>query len=1116
MKTNLPGVLFRINKCALYSIVFQVLFHSFAIATDKVSPKESLEEITTSIGFDKVKLGEALRVLEKATGFQFTYRESKIPKTTVTIKKEKRSLADLLRSISGQSGVAFKRVDNIIYVKPIEKAGEIIIELPTEKEVSISGKVTDEGGEPLPGVNILVKQTTIGTVTDIDGNYRLSVPEDATTLVFSSVGYMSKEVEINHRKVIDMVMDTDTKTLDEIVVVGYGTQRKVNLTGAVSTVNTEELEGQPAINVASSLQGRMPGVYITQSSGLPGREGVDILIRGVGTMNNSNPMILIDGLESTQAALSAINPNDIENLSVLKDAAAASIYGTRAANGVILVTTKRGKGKPTISYNASFGVQKATRLPDHVSSADYARLLNEANINEGKAPIYTDDEIRKFETGEDPFNYPNTDWVDLMFSKAGFYHNHDVSLSGGSDMSKYRISLEYLDQDGIMEVSNHKRYNLRINLDNKVTKWLNMGLNASLTHNDFLEPVPSIQNGVREFFRQANMIPPTVANKYEDGTFQAWSNGNPIAWLDAGSNLRRKNYNFLGSIFGEVTLMEGLTLKGIMGANFSLDDDKRHKKVVHYGDGTTQGPTQVTDVNRRNRTIYLQSYLNYEKTIRAHEFKVMLGVSSQSEEYNENSAFRNNFPSNELNQLDVGDIEGMRNGGNAFEVKLASYFGRVNYILAGKYLFEINTRIDGSSKFAPDYRWGTFPSFSVGWRVSEERFMKAINWVEELKIRTSWGKLGNHNIDNYLYIARFALGQNYPFGGGMHSGAAQVVADVPDISWETSTEFNIGIDAGFFNNKLSLSLDYYNRLTEDILVNVPVSVVYGLPAPTVNDGSMRNRGIEVLLTHRNAIGQLNYSVSVNGTYNKNKVIRLANPSKGGLIRVEGEPWNSYFGYEHIGFHQTDDDADSEPHIAGLPVKAGDLKYKDQDGNGVIDDNDRVVLGNTIPEFTYGLSITMDYKGFDLSAFFQGAEKVYRTLGGNIEWPFADGGSALAAHLDRTLVENGAIVKEGHYPRTLLGGPRNLNAQMSSFVVHDASYLRMKNLQIGYNLPKTLLEKIHLSKARIYVSGQNLFTITSFPSDFDPEVYGDWTTASGSANYRYPQVKFYMMGFNLTF
>jgi TonB-linked SusC/RagA family outer membrane protein len=966
----------------------------------------------------------------------------------------------------------------------------------------VKGVVLDNQQIPLIGVSVSISGAKTGTITDVNGNFSLDVA-NGSKIKISYMGYISQEIVANNQSNIRIILLEDTKSLDEIVVVGYGAQKKVNLTGSISTVSAKDLKSMPANNVASMMQGRMPGVTITQNSGQPGKEGITIRVRGVGTMNNSDPMVLVDGLESS---MNDINPADIESITTLKDASASSIYGTRAANGVILITTKRGaEGKPKLSYSGYAGYQKATNLPKHLSSAEYAQLLNEGLKNEGKTAQFTQAEIDAFKSGK----APNTDWLDLLLQGSGFTQNHNVSVSGGTEAAKYMVSLAYYNQEGLVKNTKQDRYTTRINFDSKLNKWLKFGVNSSLSQRLITQPTnPFVGIGVDQFFRQANRIPNTIANKDAEGVFiKSHVDGNPIAWIEAGGNGQSIYSHALGSSFLEVELMKGLSIKGLAGIDYSLDDGRTHVKNVIYSGGITQGPNSKQDYLSRSMTSTMQMTLNYDKKIQDHSFKVLLGTARESYSNYTTTAYRKNFPSDLLTDLDAGSTEGMTADGSSNETRLGSYFGRLNYDFMGKYLLEATVRRDASSKFSPELRKAVFPSFSAGWRLSEESFMKNIDWLNNLKLRGSWGKLGNHKTSSYQYLSTISAGQGYPFAGAMVDGASQTKANNPFITWETTTELDFGVDAEMFNGLLTLGFDYYDRLTEDILTKLPVSATYGLDAPVSNIGSMNNKGIEIQLGHRNKVGDIEYNISTYAAYNKNNVVKYPNPSTGDQVYREGDAWGSFYGYECIGKFQSDDEAKTLANRTGTE-KAGDLRYKDQDNDGKITAKDKIVIGNTNPNITFGITLDLNYKQFDFSAFFQGAADVYRTFNREIFWGFIDGANVQERLLDRTIVENGKVVKEGYYPRIL---PNNyaINSSLSTFTVMKSDYLRMKNIQLGYTLPKSITGK-DIQRARFYVSGQNLLTFTSFSKDADPEV------ASGYASYSYPQVKFFTLGLDITF
>lgn len=978
----------------------------------------------------------------------------------------------------------------------------VLSNIATAQEIDLIGKVVDSiARTPLPGVSISVEGKTINTTTDNDGNYSLRTSATAI-IIFSSVGYNDREVFVQNQKVINVEMSRKTSQLSDVVVVGYGTQKKVNLTGSVASIGGDKLAGRPVTNMSTALQGELPGVTVIQQSGQPGRDNGIIRIRGVGTMNDAGPMVVVDGIISSMEDL---NPNDIESISVLKDASASAIYGSRAANGVILITTKRGKsGTPKISYNGYAGWQKLTNLPEYLNSYEYARLLNEGYKNEGKPARYTDEELEKFRTGSDPVNYPNTDFMGLLLSGSGLQQSHNLSVAGGSEASRYLLSLGYLDQVGLIKNTNSDRYNVRFNLDSKVSQHFSLGLTTNFSRQNINEP-SGVKgwSGIGAVLRQMARIPPTALNKYPDGSWGRYIDGNPIAWAEDGGISNDIVSHALGNIFGELKILKGLKLRGDAGIDYNLLDRSIHQKDIHYGDGTSQGPNNLSDRVGRSTRIILQSILTYQKTISNHNINALLGTSREALRYDEDNGYRQNFPNNDLTELNAGDVLGMTNSGYSYETRLGSYFGRLNYDYKGKYLLEGSMRYDGSSKFAEDKRWGLFPSFSAGWRISEEPFMKSISAVNNLKFRGSYGAVGNNSTGDYQFIPKIALGQNYPFGGTITAGAAQLAASNPNLQWEKSTTFNIGFDLGLFNDKFTFTGDYYNRYTNDILTAVPVSSIYGLPAPTVNAGAMRNKGFEFLIGHNNQIGDFSYNTSFNISFNQNKVEKFANPSKGWRIQAEGFEWNAFYGYENIGKYQTDEQVQTAPKVPGTPVQKGDLMFKDQNKDGKIDASDRVVLGSDVPGVAYGLNLGFKYKNISLSVFGQGAAEVHQLLANEIYFPFVNGAEATRKNLDRWTPET----PNGRFPVTHVDQTYNFD-NISSFQVVNSSYFRLKSLQLGYSFPKGITS-LKINQIRVYVSGQNLLTISKLDSGFDPE-------SQVNAQYMYPNVKIYTMGLNVNF
>lgn len=1101
--------------------------------TFQVSANGNAQQIT--IVKKNASLTEIFKAIERQTSFLFFYDETIIQKTgPIDITIRNATLDQVLSVCLKGQKLTYSIVKNTVVIRPEKKnyfqAQTTLtpMEAPQAPPVEIKGRVVNKEGVPLSGASVLVADTQNGTTTNSDGRFTLSVSDDENiVLEISSVGYLTQRVNVRKQTEVNVVLDLASSGLNEVVVVGYGTQKKADLTGAVSSVDVSKMiSSRPATNVASLMEGEVAGTFIHSNSGQPGAEGVSILIRGAGSMGNSQPLVIIDGME---ASMNNINPYDVATISVLKDAASASIYGTRAANGVILITTKRGKTGPVqIKYNVSFANQKPTTVPDFLGSAEYAMLRNEALKNAGLPPSFTADDIAKYAAGNDP-NYPSTDWMDVLYSGSGNSQYHNLNFSGGNEKTRYNISMGYKQQKGVIKKVDADRANLRINLDSKITDWLNLGSNTALSYAVNTIPLtgPELTRGgdLQQFYNSVTHIPPTQKLKLPDGSWSGeYPLGNFAAWIDNGNLRKIKENKLVQSIFLDAKVLSGLSWKNRASVDYSFTPTTNHISQFTYGGGQISGPSSNQEILDRMAVIDLESLFTYNKVFGKHGIKGLLGTSSRTEEFNTTMAFRLGFPSNELTDLSAGSTSGLTNSGTSSKAILNSYFGRINYDYDGKYLFETNLRRDGSSKFASGKRWGWFPSFSAGWVLTEEKFLKGNAWLNSLKVRASWGQLGNDRIADYQYNPLISLGQNYSFGGSVAPGAAQTIANNPDVTWETTTEKNIGVDLTLFKNSFSVSIDAYNRYTNNILTSVPVSATFGLPPAIVNAGAMSNKGIETELGYSKKSGQFLYDISVNASYNKNNVEKYAGvdvyevASEGdAVVRKKGVPWNSYYGYEWIGYFQSDAEATSSAVQSPL-VGAGDLKFKDQNGDGVIDGKDRIILGNPVPSFTYGFNLTFRYKGFDFATFFHGTQDVNRYLRVRGYMPFMRNGKALRMHLDRMIIENGKVVKQGYFPETRLeGGPGGINTVSSGFTIHDASYLRMKNIQLGYTFPSAWIRSLSISGARIYISGQNLLTFTKFPDGYDPEVndtpfHGH--LIGGAAGWSYPQVKSYTIGLDI--
>ena len=1011
----------------------------------------------------------------------------------------------------------------MIYGEPLIAAtlpgdGSILPSVAQQGDYTLTGSVLDEFGGPVVGANVVIKGTTMGVVTDIDGKFSIQVPANAV-LVISYIGYNSMEIPVNGQKSLNVTMKEDAEALDEVVVVGYGTQAKVNLTGAVSTINKDELIDRPVTNVSSALQGLTPGVTVTSGTGQPGNDGSTIRVRGVGTLNNANPYILVDGIETGN--FNSIDPNDIESISVLKDAASAAIYGSKAANGVILVTTKRGKaGKPTVSYNGNVSFSNVTTLIDRLSSYDYARLYNQLLTADGSSPRFTDEDLRLFQDGSDPYNHPNTKWTDYIF-QTGFMHKHNLNVSGGSEDVKYMASAGFLGQEGTLKNSDRQQFNLRTNLDIKLSKKFTMRTNMAFIHNDYSEPNASYGGGSSQFIWQANRIAPWIPYKYEDGSYGSISDGNPAAWIDINSRRYHLVQNFTGLLAFDYEVIDGLklTLQGAYVTN--MQEDKDYRKECWYDDTNYHGPDQLTETISRWSRYTLDALANYEKTFNeAHNLKVMAGYKIEKYDYRTLSAFRKDFPNSEITDINGGDSSTQTNSGYSRELALLSYFGRVNYDYMGKYLFEANFRADASSRFADGYRWGYFPSFSAGWRLSEESFMENTrSWLQSLKLRGSWGLLGNQDAvsgEYYPSLPTLSIGKNFPFGGVVNQGITVVSHKVPTITWEKSTNWGIGFDANFLD-EFMLSIEYYNRKTTDIIMDIPVPDTFGISGTYQdNKGSLRNSGVEVMFSWNHSFNKdWRMGVNANFSYNKNKLLDLAGVDEiisGYTNNRVGEAYGSFYVYEVDGLFQSDEEAAAYEEQYGnpwsLPFKGGDFRIKDADGDGKLTENDRVIKGTQQPKGTYGLTLSAGWKNFDLSIFMQGVSGTNRYYSRDVVGSFIGDTSHPSTNwLNAWTPEN----TDTNWPRLFLeensiSAPNRVN---TSFWCMNSDYLRIKNINFSYTLPKTVTNKLGIASAKVYYTGENLFTFDSLPFNADPEA------ASGNLDV-YPTSRSHSFGLNITF
>lgn len=1008
-----------------------------------------------------------------------------------------------------------------------------------QQNLKVSGVVTDEAGEPLIGVSVLVKGTTLGNITDLNGRFSLDVPE-GSILEISYIGYKTQSIKAQ-REPMNIVLKEDAQKLDEVVVVGFGTQKKVNLTGSVSAVTGDDISKRPVANAAILLQGQIPGLRVNQGLGQPGGEGTSFRIRGQGTFSSagSDPLILINGVPGSMTNL---DPSVIESVSVLKDAASAAIYGARAANGVILVTTKQGAvgDKVHISYHGNVGLHTPTKLYDRVTnSVEYMELANLAWKNSGTGKQYTQDQINLYRNNVGDPQYPNFDWQDYMFRTA-VVQTHNLSMAGSTEKTTYNVALNFVDQPGTMRGFKYRKYNATIDLTARITNFIKVGTYANLMYGETEQPRQGQNDAFLSTLSQAPTYMPWLP---DDGTgIRRWTssaysfeshNKNMPAIIGDDAMKRDNNFDINAQLWLEINLAKGLTwyTKGAARLQSNKSKDWRGSTTYTYDYHTGERSSEldkgglglsVGDGRRFYTNLY--SYLKYDLSLvdNAHNFSLMVGYNQESEKYETLNAYRKDFAF-DLPVLNAGGTADWSNSGGEEEWAIQSLFGRFNYDFKERYLFEANMRYDGTSRISDENRWGVFPSFSVAWRATEEEFIKKLNlnWLNNFKLRGSWGQLGNQNIGLYPYQAMISGVDDYPFAktsDGVIIGYQQTAYANRNIKWETTTITDIGFDLQVFDG-LSVTFDWYKKTTDDILRSSQVSSLLGLSAPTVNNGSVENKGIEVALNYANMVKGgtfrgFRYNAGVYFDRSRNKLTEFGAEEIGSYsIKREGLPYDEYYMLECIGVFADQAEINASPKQFNDNTQPGDLKYKDISGpdgkpDGVIDNYDRRTFSGRFPGFEYGINASATWKGFDLSLIGQGvADKKYYTTDWGVQ-PFMQGSSPNKDYIKHMWTEENPYGAK--HPKLYwqdMGGGKN--TRPNSYYLKDASFFRLKNLTLGYTLPRVWTEKANISKVRIYFSGDNLLTLTPYKG-LDPERNGDGRDAI------YPQNRIYSFGLNVEF
>ncbi len=998
-----------------------------------------------------------------------------------------------------------------------------------QAQITVTGTVTSaDDGLGIIGATVLVKGSNAGTVTDFDGAYEIEAPDESAILVFSYTGMKTQEIQVGAQRTIDVTMLSDVAILDEVVVVGYGTQKRSNISGAVSTITSDEITETPVLRAEQALQGRTAGVQVAQNSGSPGAP-LTVRVRGVGTINNSDPLYIVDGVPVE--GIDFLNPNDIESMNVLKDAASAAIYGSRGANGVVLITTKGGKKNQEgrISYDAYYGVQSPWRMLNLLDAREYAILSNEAHIAAGQQPLpeFSDPDA----LGE------GTDWLDAIFQDAPIM-SHQLTLAGGSERSTYTISGNYFTQDGIVggEKSGFERITFRLNGTHDVKDWLTVGAKVGITNlqRSFL---PENNEFTTPLVRALNMDPVTPVRK-SDGTFaySVYSDTdivNPVNAIENTFDDWTSN-RLVGAVFGELKIMEGLTLRSTYSTDvtFARRDIFRPRFDLsidpNVGDAPAGERNLINSVALEQnewKNWQWENVLTYNRLFgQQHNVTVTLGTTALQNRQDFSGGSNTNLPTNDpddafiSNTIDPIESQGAYAG--AEESALFSVFGRVNYELANKYLFTGTLRADGSSRFGANNRFGYFPSFSAGWKISEENFFQ-FDPISVLKLRASWGQNGNDRIGNYTFTTVVLAGQNYTFGSEeiITNGSVPLTAANPDLRWETVTQSNVGLDVELYDGKFNLITDYYIKETTDMLYAAPIPLVAGTDAPVRNIGSVRNEGFELSLQYRNFESAFTYSIGGNIAFVANEVVSLGeggDPISTGRVqsanafasRTEvGHPIASFYGYVTDGIFQTQEEV-AEHAFQTENTAPGDIRFVDLNNDGVIDLNDQTFIGDPTPDFTYGFTADFGYKNFDLSLFVQGVQgnEIYNST---VRYDFT-----YVNRPESVLNRWTGPGTSDFEPRVNLNDP-NQNARVSDRFVEDGSFVRLKNIQLGYSLPANLLQRFGLQKFRVYVSAQNLLTITDY-SGLDPEIGAFNALEIGLDRGFYPQARTFLGGVNVSF
>ncbi len=1129
----------QIMRIGIVLLIILATTIGFLSATPAKSQR--IDQIEIRLELKNESLVKAFQKIESQSPFHFMYRNEDVKDIyNLYTPASKQTVEAFLKAILANTSLVYRQIDKQILITSSGRTraiSSIVRDIEDNKFLAIAdgvirGKVSDTIGVPMTEVSIQLEGAATHTkTTDANGSFSFTnLPAGNYMLNFSFVGFTktTKAVTLaeGQESIINVVLTEEAKQLKDVVVVGYGTERRANVIGSVSQVSGEKLVNRPVTSLSNALAGQMSGVTVIQRSGKPGYSGGTINIRGIGSFGaSSSPLVLVDGIPGS---LDEININDIESISVLKDATSAAIYGARSANGVILVTTKKGiQGKARVNYTGYVGIQKPTEFPDLVNSWEYAELFNIASGTN----TYTPEVIAKYKAMNDLDNYPNTNFLKETFSRNGVQTGHDISISGGQKSNQYYLSLGYLNQQGVIEKNDYKRYNFRMNTVNELSSKFTITTRMSGSIEQRNEPQPTANKNsqsVEEIVDDAFRLPAVYLGQASNGDFGLGQEGKgtAVSWLASASYRKRPVTKAGVNTKLDWKPVKGLILSAIGGYNYTQNEE------LSYSASQVLNPTTrfTTSILRqsRNQEIFqtLQSLAEYSKELNGNNFKLLAGYSFENGKVSSFSGSRQDFPSNDYTVLNIGGVGNQQVNGTNSEWAIQSIFGRLKYDYNSKYLFEATVRRDGSSRFPPTKKYATFPSLAAGWRVTEEEFFKAaFPWVSNLKLKASWGILGNQNIGDYPYQSTLSPGRDYPFGTGITSGAAYTNYKDQNIHWESTRSADVGIESEFFARKINFNLTYFNRNTDDILYTPSgsVSTILGANIGQTNTGELRNSGWEVELGHRNNFGDFNYQIQGIFSLINNEVVTLGlgnvtqpNGMVGnGSSLFIGYPLQLFYGYKTDGVFLSADDIKDWPNQTKLTPRAvpGDIRYVDISGpngvpDGVVDPTyDKTYIGSSMPKYTFSFNLSMQFRGFDFTTFLQGVADVKGRLEKYPAHAFYNGGSVQRWQMEgRFDPQNPQRYPE--HPRLELlqnGAEVNPNTKLSDWWAIDASYLRIKNLQLGYTLPQSILRSSHIAKMRFYLGAENLYTFKKYRKGWDPEM-------STNANY-YPILANYVFGIN---